>query len=1064
MRLLLASTGLSALVIATTAAAQTTIDTKRTTAIATSSAKAGAPDDVRITSAGSVTPAAGTAVLLDSANKVTNEGTIQVTNADNATGIAAIANGAGTITNAAAGKITIDESYEPVDTDKDGDLDGPFATGTGRAGIRTLGAFTGSVINNGAVTVEGNDDAGIALGGRLTGNLTTDGTISVTGDRSVGVRAGDVAGSVRIAGSVTARGRDATAVAIGGDITGALVVQGSIAATGYRSTTPPTDVSKLDGDDLLQGGPALSIAGNVTGGVILAVPPRDTDSKSTDDDKDSIEDAKEGSAAVVSYGSAAAVQVGAATRAITLESIAGNSLGFGLVIDGGVSGQGTYRGVAGNGLVIGGQGGAVAIAGGLAVNGTVQALATGANATALRIGAGASVPEVRVAGTLNAAGGGSAGNQATALQIDAGASVTTVRNSGTIKATAAGNDGSATAIIDRSGTVTLIENSGGIAATGALASSTRNVAIDLGANTSGATIRQTVSGAAIQGDILLGAGNDNLEVRGGTVTGNVRFGQGRNSFTLAGSGYTGQATFGSGADAVALSGNSVFVGGLDFGGGADTMFLSDQARFSGTLANAGGLALTVTGGLLNVTSTGPVAIGSLYVGSRGALGVTLDTATRTATRYQVAGSAIFDKGAQIAVTLSGIKNAEGRYTLISAGTLTGASNLSTTDVLLPFLYTSALATGTPANEIALDIKRKTAVQLGLNRSGATPFGAIYAALGQDEKVGNAVLAINDGEAFRATVRQFLPDHAGGVFEAVTSGSRAVARMLADGGAPYASKGKLAYWLSPVGYSATKKIGDTAGYDVSGFGGAGGLEAKTKLGGLGVSLGYLRSKVDDDGTANKVDVDQFEVGAYWRGEWGGLRPFARASAAYLKLDSSRSFMGAVGNEPVARTSRADWDGKLYSASGGVSYEGAVGHLTFRPIATLDWYRLTEDAHDEAGGGKAFDLTVGRRVSDEFAGTAAMNVGLAFGEQEYGWFHIEAEGGRRAILGGGLGTTRGQYAGGQAFTLVPEARTDGWVGRLRAVGGNNLFRLGGEVSAEERYNRAALALRVSLQVGM
>ena len=49
-------------------------------------------------------------------------------------------------------------------------------------------------------------------------------------------------------------------------------------------------------------------------------------------------------------------------------------------------------------------------------------------------------------------------------------------------------------------------------------------------------------------------------------------------------------------------------------------------------------------------------------------------------------------------------------------------------------------------------------------------------------------------------------------------------------------------------------------------------------------------------------------------------------------------------------------------------------------------------------------------------------------------------------------------------MPEARTDGWVGRLRAVGGNNLFRLGGEVSAEERYNRAALALRVSLQVEM
>ena len=43
-----------------------------------------------------------------------------------------------------------------------------------------------------------------------------------------------------------------------------------LTASGYRYTTAPADPSKLDADDLLQGGPALSIEGDVTGGIILS--------------------------------------------------------------------------------------------------------------------------------------------------------------------------------------------------------------------------------------------------------------------------------------------------------------------------------------------------------------------------------------------------------------------------------------------------------------------------------------------------------------------------------------------------------------------------------------------------------------------------------------------------------------------------------------------------------------------------------------------------------------------------------------------------------------------------
>src|SRR4051812_25386399 len=88
MRLLLATTCLTPLFLAAMPLnAETTIDTKKTTGVSTSTIKAGAADDIKIVAAGSVVPTSGAAVAIDSANRVTNEGTIQVTNSDDAKGI-----------------------------------------------------------------------------------------------------------------------------------------------------------------------------------------------------------------------------------------------------------------------------------------------------------------------------------------------------------------------------------------------------------------------------------------------------------------------------------------------------------------------------------------------------------------------------------------------------------------------------------------------------------------------------------------------------------------------------------------------------------------------------------------------------------------------------------------------------------------------------------------------------------------------------------------------------------------------------------------------------------------
>ncbi|RVT93190.1 autotransporter outer membrane beta-barrel domain-containing protein [Sphingomonas crocodyli] len=1040
--------------------AETLVDAKRTDPVRTSTIKAGAADDVRVTSAGNLNPTAGTALLIDSANKATNEGTIQITNADGSVGIGAAAGAAGTITNSTTGKIIIDETYAPTDADNDGDIDGPFAAGSGRAGIRTAGAFTGDVINNGAITVEGNDSQGIDLRGALSGKLTTDGTIAVTGDRTVGVRTGAISGPVRIAGTITAQGQGARAVSIEGDLAGALVVQGALTSTGYRTTTVPADTSKLDADDLLQGGPALAIQGDVLGGVILAVPPKDNSTTDNDEDKDGIEDSKEGTAAVTSYGAAPAVQIGAANRAVTIGPVAGTGSGHGLVIDGAVLGAGLYAGVNGTGVQIGGLGGAVTIAGGMTVNGKVDATSNGATATGIRIGTGATVAQVRVAGAVSAAG-----LNATAIQLEAGSATFNIANSGSIKATAT-SAGTAYAIRDLSGELDLIDNSGAISASGG----TTNVAIDLSANTTGARIGQTVvatgvAAPSITGDILFGSGSDVLDIADGSVKGTTRFGAGANQLTMSGDAtYDGAVSFGGGNDIVSMSGTTAFNGSIDFGGGSDTLVLNGTARYTGGLTNASGLAVTINGGRLDAGKS-TASIASLSVGAAGTLGVTIDTASRTSTLYQVAGNASFAQGAKVAVRIDGIANAEGRYTFLRAGSVTGAAALATSDTVLPFMFKSSIVTTTP-NELAVDIARKSTTELGLNRSQASAYNAIYTALGKDAKVAGVFLDTTDGTRFRKQLRQMLPDHAGGSFETVTMGSRATAGFLQDPNSPFKDEGNWGWFIQQVGWGTSKSLDDTAAYDITGWGLIAGGEIKTgTVGNFGLSLAYLYGQNADGGTDNKVDAGQYEVAGYWRGTFGPITGWARGSWGHVDFKGKRRFDGLIGNEAVARRARGDWSGQLVSASGGVNTTFQMGSFSLRPVAAVDYYRLKEKGYAERNGGDAFNLIVAGRTSDELAVTGTVAAGFDFGgwDRDSGWFRFEVEGGRRELVGGSLGKTTASFAGGQSFTLTPEERTSGWVGKVRAIGGNGDFRIGSEAGAEQQQGRVALSLRASLVVG-
>lgn len=1061
--LLLASTGLVAL--AAPLHAETKIETAVTGPVRTSTVKAGTPDDILITSAGTVSSTGTNAVIIDSNHKLTNQGKILIGGVSGAVGVDVAAGVTSGINN--SGSIIIDEAYTPTDADNDGDIDGPFATGSNRVGIRTNGAFIGNIANSGTITVEGNNSFGIQLGGPLTGNFVHDGTTGILGNGSTAISLSDVTGNVRLAGNITAQGQGAIGVVSAGDVTGAMVIQGKVAATGYRYTTPPTDPTKLDADDLLQGGPAISIEGDVSKGIILATPPKDQSTTDNDEDDDGIEDSKEGTANVISYGSAAALRIGSAS-AINIGATVGTGTGFGLIVDGSILGDGVYTGVDGNALQIGGMGGTVAIANGIGVSGTITAKSLDKAATAVRLGAGASTPELRNAGKIIAVSGKTAASAATAIEIAVGASLPILRNSGEVSATIGGPDGTATAIVDKSGTLVLVENSGTISATGATATSTRNVAIDVSSNTSGVTVKQTVVAAnfaapAIVGDVRFGTGSDIFDIADGKLAGNVSFGGGDNRFALSGDATAnGNLTFGSGVDTLTTAGTSVFKGSVDFGGGSDILTIGDTSSFTGQLTNAAGLAVTVNKGTFGVVKT--ATISSLNVTNGGTLNLLLDKTAGASSNLNVTGTANFDAGSKMNLNVANVAQAEGHYVVLNAGTLTGGANVAASTSFLPFLYNGALTV--TGNQIAVDITRKTASQLGLNKSESAAYPAIYDAIGTDSAIGNSFLSIRDGESFVGTLQQMLPDHAGGTFEAVTMGDRTVARMLNDPTAPYKDDGKMTYWIAQVAWGSSKSVGDTAGYKIGGWGATAGAEIRTPVGKFGGSLSYLWGKDNDRSTDNEVTAGQYSVAAHWRLQRGGFQASARGSFAHIGFDGERFFRSDATGTLVERTIEGKWDGTLLSGTGNVSQELWSGSFFIRPSAGIEYYSLSEDSYQEKGGGTALDLSVDKRKSDELAVNALLTAGFETGgTRPYeSYFRLELEAGRRQIVGGSLGDTTARFDDGDSFVLEPEDRQSGWVGRLRGLGGNSSFHVAGEVGAEERDSRVGLSARASLTIGL
>ncbi|ESQ86125.1 hypothetical protein AEAC466_02740 [Asticcacaulis sp. AC466] len=1004
------------IVMSGSAFADTTVSSGTTTPLSTSTA-----GDTTVTSDGTITLTSGTAITVDSNNKLDFEGKISMSGSDsNSTGILItdVPNRTAGLT--LTGAITVTDNYTASDTTGDGIVDAPWAEGTARYGLHSIGAspFKGDIdiTNTASFDVEGNQSYGIRFENLVDGAFTYAAPMTLIGDQSTGIALDKgVTGNVYLSGSVNVLGADSSAITLKGPIGGSLIIDGTYTGTGYASTTllAQTALEALTPSlNLLQSGPLVSIEGNVANGILFSSAITDTVDGNTDEDGNGLVDTTQTTAALTQYGSAPALSLGSSSGDITIggltfasTAISPPAVNYGLLIRGSVSAYGVYSGVDTTAIRIGGTGYGVNIANGFGISGTVHASGYGANSTALSLLSGTTTPRLDVTGTVTASTSTATtstttnnvttystagdGTTATALSIASGASLPTVTvgQGAGLYATTTGSTANATAIVDNSNTLTTITNAGKISAT--ITATDNNgdgtteaitgtaTAIDAHTNTVGLTLTQTdpapnddtIAAPYIYGNILLGSGEDHISSSGGYIYGNIDFGAGTGSFSL-----------------------------------------TDKATFLGKLTSAGDIAMNVdSGSSAGLLAGSSAKLSSLHVGGDASLALTLSVDAPTSPILTNSGTAVFDDGAKLYLTLDKLLNTPTAFTVmtgssISLGTLSGA----TLEGYIPYLYHADLVLNNNNTVLYANFRVKTQAEAGYSDNQYAAMSPVLAVVAQDSGAQSALLSQTTKTGFDQIYNQYLPDYSGENIITLSLGAAAINRSLSNlTFIPDNNGGQ--YWLQEYGYSTNRQYGETAGFKSTAFSFAGGREHQVYGNQMvGTYLSLTGSSPRDTFSVGDdiMSSSDLTIGAYWRIKTGGLKAWTHAGAGYTEFDSTRTLVATT----VSHTAKAKWNGYSVSAGAGTSYDVRFGKLGITPQALIDYYQLNENSHSETGGGDYFDLDIAKRSGHLLSSTALVNV-------SYNGAFLKPEiwAGYKQNISADLPETIANFVGGDSFTL-------------------------------------------------
>jgi hypothetical protein len=388
---------------------------------------------------------------------------------------------------------------------------------------------------------------------------------------------------------------------------------------------------------------------------------------------------------------------------------------------------------------------------------------------------------------------------------------------------------------------------------------------------------------------------------------------------------------------------------------------------------------------------------------------------------------------------------------------------------VPFLYTPTLAVTQGANgSVAVTLTQKTAADLtGFSAAERAAFNPFLTAVSTDSAVLTDVLSKTTQASFKQTYDQFLPDFAGGPFQTLELGQEAIYRAESDVPLKLQTDQRRG-WVQEIGYLDHRDNGDAGGYDGSGFGMVGGLESAHGDGAWGLTAAFMTANVKDDAQSANGHLAStvLEGGAYWRSGGSGLNFDASLNGGWVWFNSERLLLDASAPDPTTgqstyldRIAQSNWNAAMVGAHFGVKAPVSMGRLYVRPEASVDYYALYEGAHDEHGGGTAFDLSVAARTSQEVVAQADLVLGVNLGEV-IRW-RPEVTIGWRDVVEGGPAVTKAAFASGGQFTIAPDFQDKGGLLARLGVRAGGAFAdfsadAGGEVgNGSQNYDARALA---------
>ncbi len=990
--------------------------------------------------------------------------------------------------------------------------------GDNAVGMNVAAPVTGMVEASGSISVQGENAVGVAIDAAVDGRVHLQGSVISTGYRYTS-RSSDEddnavldeddllqgGGAVKITADVTSGILLDTAPVAATDTDGDGVldtVDDDLDGDGIdNDDDDDSDGDGITDDDYGNDGKANSSDDDDDNdGIDDDDDDDDNGDGIPDDDLDQDGRTGESTASLVSYGAAPALLIGSDSNTVTVGKIGTGEEAYGLVIRGSITGNGVFDDISATGLKIGGLGYATTIEGGINIDGgTISSSAYNANSQAVHLGAGAVADAVDSSGTIYAWLQSTSAPlaqedsfEAVAVRIDAGASVSSLVNSGSITAAVSGENSDAIAIRDSAGTVSSIVNSGTI-----LAYVTATDDDDDTDDDNDDADDETVNGRAIAIDVRnalqgvslvqYGIGGDTDDDGYPDAVDNDDDNDGildaddddddndgidddeddENDLDEDGDGMVdslepailGDVLFGAHDDILDLR-NGTLTGDVSFGDGADTLNVGSADGYAdmyGAITDSDGqLDINVINGALTVTNAETINATSLTLGATSTLTFTADPQAGGVTSFAVS-TATLESGAQLRLEMESLIDEATRFTVIS----TDPGGLSVTDLDTsldedsPYIFVATASSDASAGEVYLDVRRRTAAEIGLSQSQTLAFDAVYAAISQDEDMSDSFLSKTTQDEFMDLYEQMLPDQGEGLFSAMDSMTRTVSRLTATRPNRRDTYGPDSFWIQEVNSQVMRDAGVTAGSTTKAFGFVGGYESMGRDGGaLGATLAFVTAQESDDiaSVGEETSISLLEAGIYWRRSIGKFTINARGAAGYAWLDGDRVFVDS--DNALLVEADSEWTGVSAVASMGAAYEIDVGRFYARPNVSLDYLYFKEGVRQESGGNDGFDQTVQERTSSRLSSTAALTFGANYGRDV--WWRPELTLGYRQHLAGEIGDTVFRFSGGEWVSLPATEPGDGSVLiglSLKAGTPLSYMAIEGEYEAadgEDRYN--------------